>query len=391
MTLQFSETTPGIHMASWQHPKSGAYRTVVIIESLGSFTLYIDGESVASEIPTYEHAANRAEMVLTFTKSRKMVVMAGSLVLFAVVGGAAIGVSKLITGIADFAPAAAWSAQALETITERPGTERPGKTTINVPSSAPMPVMSTPPTISGAIGTGPVKTAAQTRTPIVRSVPAADVQSQPFTVINAKASPVPRKQPRIFSAARPVFTNRPQRPTIQPAVKRVKVLTSNAPSSAYAPSKAERVAIETTVPQIAKETQFSRTDGAATSTEVASVERDSAPFEPELAPVPERNPLVIWENAEPKATMSNGETDSTIAATRPAQHSAGHASQPRKSRLSSSIRRSNRKRRATRKRRAKVAKSYARRRAHRRFARRGPYRAMQCSMAGCRWVFEYRY
>ncbi len=114
MTLQFSQTSPGVHMATWEHPKSGIFRTAVIIESLETFTLYIDGEVVARDLPAYEQATTRAEIALNGSGARRLVAVAAGLVLFAVIGGSGVALSKLLTGPNDLATEPATGATVLK-------------------------------------------------------------------------------------------------------------------------------------------------------------------------------------------------------------------------------------------------------------------------------------
>ena len=87
-------------MAMWESPNSGNARTVVIIESLGQFTLYIDGDVAARDLDSFDTAASRAQTILTSGGSRRMVQMASALVVFAAVGGAAIACGTSLPKIA---------------------------------------------------------------------------------------------------------------------------------------------------------------------------------------------------------------------------------------------------------------------------------------------------
>ena len=61
MSIEFSETAPGIHMASWKDVRSGELRNVAVIEALERWSVYVDGELIAENIATRAQAIRRAE------------------------------------------------------------------------------------------------------------------------------------------------------------------------------------------------------------------------------------------------------------------------------------------------------------------------------------------
>ena len=107
MTLNFAETSPGVHMAQLEDSSKGIFRTIVIIESLGKFTLYVDGEVALRDLPTFEAAASQADVILTKKGSRRMVQVATALVLLSVIGGTAVGAVNLLSGSSPMALASA--------------------------------------------------------------------------------------------------------------------------------------------------------------------------------------------------------------------------------------------------------------------------------------------
>ena len=225
MTLHFEETTPGVHMAMWENPNSGNARTVVVIESLGQFTLYIDGDVAARDLESFEAAVARAQSTLTSGGSRRMVQMASALVVFAAVGGAAIGVTHLMSGASGIASAVTAETQAIVkdvTGSAKKVAETQFTTFKRVkPRNQPIVVSSIEPTSTSAAVSNetPVESVAINSTIPARTDQAeARIESSPS---NVKA-PVEPAGPRVFSATRPVFSGQPEKqPEAEITVKTV--------------------------------------------------------------------------------------------------------------------------------------------------------------------------
>ena len=230
MTLRFTETSPGVHMASWENPNSGAFRTVVIIESLEKFTLYIDSDVAARDIASFEQAVKRAEAKLRISRSNRMVQVAGALVVFSMIGGAAVGMGYSLSGTSGIAVAAIQQAASSSAISTPPATKPNTKsrsvvTTISTSEQlkpeAPKAEVPKSPVVTllndeldRNAGTAASASARQsvpltrsaTATRSLRPAPTAPVQSEPVEV--EATEPEEQSKSRVFSASRPVFDGR---------------------------------------------------------------------------------------------------------------------------------------------------------------------------------------
>ena len=99
MELQFAKTAPGVMTASWTHPKKGRHYSIAIIESCDTQHLFIDGELIARELPTFEDAVTLARQKLESGRSSQLVRIASGLVLASVIGASIIVASKFMPAI----------------------------------------------------------------------------------------------------------------------------------------------------------------------------------------------------------------------------------------------------------------------------------------------------
>lgn len=97
MALQFTETAPGVHTATWTNPKNQQRQNIAVIESCDAFQLFIDGELSVRDLPSFKAAVAQAESNFKSGSSSRMVRAAGFLVLVSVVGATAIGAAKLLS------------------------------------------------------------------------------------------------------------------------------------------------------------------------------------------------------------------------------------------------------------------------------------------------------
>lgn len=411
MTLQFEETTPGVHMAMWETPNSGNARTVVIIESLGQFTLYIDGDVAARDLDSFEAAATRAQSMLTSGGSRRMVQMAGALAVFIAVGGAAIGLTHLLSSTSGIATAVTAQTQSIvKDVTSKPTQVAETQFTTFKPvqpRKQPVVVSKVEPTSTTAsVPTSPVK-------PIVvnSTIPAPTAQAEakietapsPATVSKtAKAEIEPTTEaagPRIFSATRPVFAGAPEK---QPEAK---VVTN--PVVTAAPVKTEEqtlAAVEAPKPAAPQEVAIKDEP----STEVGSFDQPRAAIDPEALPLPNRNPSAQFaaagtENSEARFVPVPAAPAPQVAPN-PYQNGTKSARQGRSADTAyeSLMERAAAKRRAKleKRRRALKTKKYTKKKVVKtkrytkkkhRTVRRRSRRVMRCLSTGCRWVARNGY
>ena len=137
MRLQFTENVPGVHVATWQDPSNGAFRTIVIVKSLDGYSLYVDSEVVARELHTFESARVKADSVIASSRSAKMVQIAAALVAISLIGGSAVGIGHMLgsgpalaimdyrTSVSKFVPKMSLSRSAPEVKGSRDGISKP--------------------------------------------------------------------------------------------------------------------------------------------------------------------------------------------------------------------------------------------------------------------------
>ena len=437
MTLNFAETSPGVHMAQLEDASKGTFRTIVIIESLGKFTLYVDGEVALRDLPTFEAAASQADVILTKKGSRRMVQVAAGLVLLSVIGGSAVGAVNLLSGSSPLAIASAIqskyaamtkteSAVASTTQTEQSTTsivrtKSPVSTvTINAPQSEPADVapasqqaeaspIRTIPSPSSSSGQEETQSVEISSTPAsAQTAPVsndtADQESPPAE--SAKTAEAPKSDRRIFSATRPVFGG--VRPPEAEGSATVVTTASPVPEApATTPDTADAQESENAPNPYATTAAAPQVETPnAPATEPANVaETEAEPAEGDAPavvaiPLPNKNPL----------GGGSGTSTSTNAGQAPArvaivpQQDAEPASQDASPAAAQSTDTAERQqpiypitaapRRAEKQRafgqrkktrRIKNAKKRRNARRHaRRHARRG--RVMRCMYGGCRWV-----
>ena len=401
MTLQFEETTPGVHMAMWESPNSGNARTVVIIESLGQFTLYIDGDVAARDLDSFDTAASRAQTMLTSGGSRRMVQMASALVVFAAVGGAAIGVTHLLSGTSGIAAAVASKTESIVKevksgstkvaeatfTTFKPvkprnksivvSTVEPTSTTASVPSqSAVEPVV-----INSSLPATTEPTAAEIET-TPKSAGAPEKEEAP---VAGSAEPA---GPRIFSATRPVFGGTKQKQVEADVLQDKPVAISNERNSVAVTEAPKPVAIET-------ENEPSTVGGSNDLPKVA--------VEPEALPLPDRNPelqtaaanqteerfvpvpVAPVKQAAPNPYETNSRPSESADATY--QQLMRRAAAKRHAKLEERRRKLKAKKHKSR----KVVKKKRYTKKDRRVVRRRARRVMRCMAGTCRWVHRGGY
>ena len=96
MALHFSETAPGVHTTTLTNPKTAKRHNVAIIESCNAWQLFVDGELVARDLPSFKAAIAEAESKVTARRTSMMVRAACTLVLVSVAGASAIGMTKVL-------------------------------------------------------------------------------------------------------------------------------------------------------------------------------------------------------------------------------------------------------------------------------------------------------
>ncbi len=420
MTLQFSETSPGVHMASWEHPKTGVFRTVVIIESLGSFTLYIDSEVVSRDLASLELARSRAEQMLVATGSRKVVVLAGALVGLAIIGGAGVGLSKLVPAVFNStivepataapaastrAPVAAFNAvgtRAEPTIRPQP---RPTARVVTVvpPETA---RVATGDAASGDVTAVAAHVPPPARLPAPRSTVSEAVTKDRPMVPDVAGNPATAlaAEDRVFSAARPVFSTRRQ-PVADVAVGIRK--SPRAPAAAILERTDKPGAEPVTTTARNLEAMVSPTGSARSGHfETAALPAGAPAPQVEPAafseiPLPERNPIAAAEIValgEAPLVPADDKTWEAEARTGQVEFFApvtgadapGAQTEPKQAKrrtATTKSRRSNSRRVAEQARRATLLRS--RTRASRSRAA-GPRRIMRCHMGGCGWAYSNR-
>ena len=444
MTLNFAETSPGVHMAQLEDSSKGTFRTIVIIESLGKFTLYVDGEVALRDLPTFEAAASQADAILTKKGSRRMVQVATALVVLSMIGGTAVGAVNLLSGSSPLAIAsAAQSTTATAPLTESAvasenrstasttSTERlPSPTkpvVINAPNSEtaavapaseqpdPSPVQAPPATPNPY-----AQNASQAPEPAPATPPSTTAAASPTDTADAEqpdqgaeraitAEPVKPKR-RVFSATRPVFGG--VRP---PAAEGSATIVTVAPSAAEQPATEPPVADVQPVEAEPAPNPYATTatapqpaavnDPAPAQAEVA--EREPQPVEDEGAqvvavPLPNKNPLAGESNVAARTNVGEAPARVAIAPQPDAgpaiqEPPAAETEKPAERQqpiypITAAPRRAEKKRAfgsmrdvrpAKKARKHRKARRHARRH-ERRHYRRG--RVMRCMYGGCRWV-----
>ncbi|MGI9426615.1 MAG: hypothetical protein ACR2PA_25785 [Hyphomicrobiaceae bacterium] len=317
MTLNFEETTPGVHMAMWEGTKSKAARTVVIIESLGQFTLYIDGDVTARDLDTFESAVARAHANLSSNHARRMVKIAGGLVIVAALGGTAIGLGHLLSSmsVAGVQTAIETTGQSIQSIVQpaqftrfKPVKRQPDPVVINrteEPVGQPINPVRTVSTPEKKVETKPVVSAipepTRSEQATVELVPTSatakmqasnenpSTQQANETVATSSIAPQPDSGPRVFSATRPLntFTK------IESAARPIEREPENIPVATIAPSIKDPV---TEAPVIIPNDTSTMATGA-TEPEIATQVADLP--DPETIPLPQRNPQVRVETVAP--------------------------------------------------------------------------------------------
>ena len=360
-------------MASWEGPQKGNFRTAVIIESLGQFTLYIDSDAIAVNLDSFETAVERANSFAASGGSNRMIKIAAGLVAVAVIGGAAVGVMNFMSDSSGVAIAAV-TEPAKEVVTTTYKAPTPVKTIV-APKPAPKVVYTKPrvPASTGSIKVETAKSSNDTAT------------SNDETVTVTKPSQITTGT-RVYSASNPALNGRTRVPL-------------------YGDTFTE--------------------ENEVASLPNAVVETDNDPVE--IAPLPKKNPLwndseavsapaepkqsevaIAKPEAEPKTEVANEEEEgfpvarsaddlikdfmikrtgkSTVKKKKVADPYAGEltASQLKKAQAAKAAKIKAAKIKAAKIRAAKLRaakKRAALRRAHRR-----PRRVMRCFHGGCRWV-----
>ena len=385
MALQFEETTPGVNMAVWENPKSGADRTVVIIESLNTFTLYVDGDVAARDLESFEEAAARAEVMLTAGGSRRMVQIASALVVLSVVGGAAIGATHLLSGTSDLAVAS---------------TANASESRNDVVSIAPAP--QNPVVINRTEAPAPVKPTVVAQAQIGDAPPAPTV-AQPATVETAPAQP----NARVFSATRPAFGGRETTNTAtsnQPATSQVEeqqvaIAPSTAPNP-YGSEQSNAAPVTSIIPPLPPRNVTSNNAQQPVEPKIAKTE--TAPLTTNTVNTTKSAKTAYEQLMERMEEKRNEKVGKRSSGSKKKSKTASHYD-PYNSKLSYAqhksierakrIEREKRIEKAKRIERAKRIEKIKRAKAHRakmqriRSANRRPRRVMRCMMgAGCRWV-----
>ena len=436
MTLNFTETSPGVHMAQLEDSSKGTFRTIVIIESLGKFTLYIDGEVALRDLPTFEAAAAQADAILTSKGSRRMVQAAVALVLLSVIGGSAVGAANMLSGSSVLALAS--SVQSA--IAGAPRTESAVASAAQGQQSTTSIVRSRSP-VSTVVINAPKSETAESVTPVseprtaspVRNVPLTPAPSAQDEPQSAQISPAPApsttaqsptdtagKQAqgtdnakavepaipdrRIFSATRPVFGGRP------PAAEGSATVVTTAPAVVEQPAQSQETADAQKVEEAPN--PYATTTAApkpAEANEPASEPAQVAETEPQTGeaeglqvtavPLPDKNPL--GGNAEVAARTNSAQTSTTVAIV-PQRDTAPAAQEPSAVAqsdepavgqqpiypITAAPHRAEKNRAFGQRKKArhtrKARKHRKARRHGRRHARRG--RVMRCMYGGCRWV-----
>ena len=222
MTLKFTETSPGVHTAEQNDPARSAVRKVVIIENLNKFTIYVDGEMVLRDLPTFEAAAAHANASLTKNGSRRMVQIAAALVLLSVVGGTAVGASNLLARVSPQALAsieqsyASASSQAETAVAAKapPAQSTTPTGTGRSPSPVPVVIINAPQPQSANDEPGSDERSARGVENALSATTSTDSTGQLSTeTVGAQAGEPERSDRRIFSATRPVYAGVPA-PTV---------------------------------------------------------------------------------------------------------------------------------------------------------------------------------
>ena len=106
MTLQFTETAPGVHTTTLVNPKSDVRHNIAVIESCGAYQVFVDGELAVRDLASFQAAVDAATAYMSAPKTSYMVRAAGMLVILSIVGATTVAVSKFIPA-ADSASASA--------------------------------------------------------------------------------------------------------------------------------------------------------------------------------------------------------------------------------------------------------------------------------------------
>ena len=402
MTIQFSETSPGVHMATWENPSTGIFRTVTIIESLEKFTLYIDGEVVARDLDTFAAAEGQASLRLTAGRSKRMVQVAAVLVAFVAIGGGVIGLSKLMTGASDIALATvsqpANAAQA-DKITGSPvttlRTAKPAAVTTVSRSSTKVAAVQKPLALSLEAG---LQQAPQTTAVVINDNAAADNSESTIVEANeVEATPIapttqPAPAPRVFSASRPALTS--AKPAPAPVTTPVSV--REATNAISENTVAGPVATTTSVTQ-----REDRPDETTTDAVTAQVQNEPATEQPLTGPgilavpLPTQKPAVaiarptmetstIATAALQPFKVAPADTANTSDATSTSQMTTSSDNHTTARQLApASNYRAVTKAKKSKKKATRKAKNRRKSRSRRRHTRR---RVMRCMYGGCRWV-----
>ncbi|MBU2533217.1 MAG: hypothetical protein KKB37_10790, partial [Alphaproteobacteria bacterium] len=96
MAHAFQETAPGVFTATVSADRNGPHHNVVVLDSAGTWQLFIDGEPAARDLPSFEAAAREVDLRIRKPGSTKMVKAAVFLVVASLAGATAVGASKFV-------------------------------------------------------------------------------------------------------------------------------------------------------------------------------------------------------------------------------------------------------------------------------------------------------
>jgi hypothetical protein len=99
MELNFAKTAPGVMSASWTHPKKGRQVSIAIIESCDTQHLFIDGELIARDLPTFDDAVTLAKQRVNATQAPGLVRIAGAFVAASLIGASVFVAAKFMPAI----------------------------------------------------------------------------------------------------------------------------------------------------------------------------------------------------------------------------------------------------------------------------------------------------
>lgn len=375
MTLQFSETSPGVHMASWEDTSKGVFRTAVIIESLEKFTLYIDSDAVAVDLENFDKAVERANALAKSGSSRRLTQIAAGLVAVAVIGGAAVAAMSFTSDTSSVAIAAVTEpAKVAETTTYTNAS--PVKTVEPTTTTKPAPkkvAFKPKPQVPASTGSVTVETD-ETDNEIVAS--------NNDTVTVTKPSQITTGS-RIYSASNPALNGRTQVPAYGESFSAGK--TVDAPETASLESEPVEIA-----PLPKKNPLWNDSEAAEPKKNEVAVVNPEPETKTEVASDEEETfPVARTADDLINDFMLKRTGKSTVKRKKPSLYSNSLTASQIKKAEEKAAKAKAKKIKAARIKAAKIKaakiRAAKRRAAHRRASRR-PRRVMRCMHGGCRWV-----